>query len=174
MWHHVTQGSTNQVWPHFQVTFYLILKLSFSENLSSQFFQFLTINFKTILMKVKVPIWYCTQVKIIIIWIPLSLSNLIIFQQYPSSSQLFKGLIFGETWWYWTQNIHAAGETRIIDSKLSINIQQQQKQVTKMKGCYNYTGNTTLKVSTTKTIRYHHNVTLKKVTLTKWYCSILA
>ncbi len=28
-------------------------------------------------MKVKVPIWYCTQVKIIIIWLPLSLSNLI-------------------------------------------------------------------------------------------------
>jgi hypothetical protein len=28
-------------------------------------------------MKVKVPIWYCNQVKIIIIWIPLSLSNLI-------------------------------------------------------------------------------------------------
>ncbi len=65
MWHNVTQGSTNQVWPQFGVTFYPILNLVFRK---------LKL---TILMKVKVLIWYCTQVKIIIIWLPLSHSNLI-------------------------------------------------------------------------------------------------
>ncbi len=44
-------------------------------------------------MKVKVLIWYCSQVKIIIIWIPLSLSNLIIIFSWSGFNHCF--IIFG-------------------------------------------------------------------------------
>ncbi len=49
-------------------------------------------------MKVKVPIWYCSQVKIIIIWIPLSLSNLIMNRLWTSHISIYclcyMGIVF--------------------------------------------------------------------------------